>query len=476
MTQPATDQPRLGDPSPPPQSSVAEPTPPTGPARWLVIVAVVAVTAFVAGSLAGRRDDGATGQASAIDGAEPSREHADAAWSPLSVMSIVDPRDHGAIGDGSVDDRAAIEEAIAALPDEGGVVHLDQGLRFAFDGVLRIDRDHVKLWSPDGQAEVLQRGGDRDTAIVCAGVDWCGLFGLRLRAEATERRYALEDSQIAIVGSDDTEIVGNDISGGSSAGVFFFDASRGAYVAGNFIHRTWADSVHFTDGSRGAWVWDNVFYGEEPQRGDDGIACVTYGDTQPCGDMEWWGNVHLGSGWGRGDAVVGGDHIRIHHNVARDTAAAGILVASEDSYDTPGSSDISIHDNVLIGTGQVVPHPAILISALNGGTVIERVTVENNTIIDPASGQDFRTEGEVVDIVHDEGDPDAVLPDPLSSIATEPGAGSTGVLATRDSSFWVTANDAASTASRSVGRQMATASSNASSTSSPAPSRTSTTG
>ncbi len=372
MTLKATDALRLDDPSPPVETIDAQPNRPASTARWILVVVLVAVAAFVAGLLTGGRAEPSSELPAAIDESQPPRDHADAAWSPLTVMAVVDPIDHGAVGDGLADDREAIEAAIEALPDEGGIVYLDRGLRFRLDDVTRIRRDHVKLWSPDGQAEILQRSGDTDTALICEDVIGCGFFGLRIRADADERRYALEDSQIVADSAEDTEIVGNDISGGPSAGVFFFGGSRGAHVEGNYVHRTWADSVHFTDGTREAWVWDNTFYGEDPGRGDDGIACVTYGDGPRCGDMEWWDNVHLGSSWGRGYAVVGGDTIAIHHNFARDTAAAGILVASEGSYDTPGSSDIEIRDNVVVGAGRVVPHPAILISALNGGTVIEQ--------------------------------------------------------------------------------------------------------
>ena len=49
------------------------------------------------------------------------------AWAPLSVMTVVNPKDHGAIGDGVTDDLAALGAAVNALPAAGGIVYLPEG-------------------------------------------------------------------------------------------------------------------------------------------------------------------------------------------------------------------------------------------------------------------------------------------------------------------------------------------------------------
>ena len=110
----------------------------------------------------------------------------------------------------------------------------------------------------------------------------------------------------------------------------FLYGSTESYVEGNYVHHTWADHIHHTNGARQSWVWNNFIFNDQVSKGDDGVACVTYGPTSTrCADMEWWRNTHLGTGWGRGYAVIGGDDINIHHNWAIGVAGAGLIVASE---------------------------------------------------------------------------------------------------------------------------------------------------
>ncbi|MEL7156315.1 MAG: right-handed parallel beta-helix repeat-containing protein [Actinomycetota bacterium] len=318
-------------------------------------------------------------------------------WAPLDLMTVVDPGEHGAVGDGRADDTTALQQAIDGVPDGGGIVWLAPGRTFRTTDVIRITGDHVKVWSPNGQAEIRPSAtiGERRHAVIIDGATGVGLFGPVFRSDGDRRRTALEDSTVVLDGARQTELVGLEITGSPSAAIFVFGASRDTWIVGNDLHDNWADAVHFTDGSRRAWVWDNVISNEGPTLGDDGIACVTYGGSDRCGSMEWWDNSYLGGGWGRGLAVVGGDTIHVHHNLVIDSAAAGILVASEPSYDTPGSDSIRIEDNVVCRAGHTVAHPGILLSGLDGA--IRDVVVADNAVIDSIAGVPFRAEGDVID-------------------------------------------------------------------------------
>ncbi|NND01196.1 MAG: right-handed parallel beta-helix repeat-containing protein, partial [Acidimicrobiia bacterium] len=283
----------------------------------------------------------------------------DIGWSPLTALTLVDPRDHGAIAGDGVDDSNALQAAIDHLGASGGLVYFPDGQLFEIHHSLRLAQDHVKLWSPSGNGGVAQLDGPEagQHAILCDETDGCGFFGLRMEAEASRRLDSLLDHQITLDGAVNSEILGNDISGSAATGIFVFGGSENTRIVGNYVHHTWADGIHFTDGSRQAHVWRNVMYNEAPTLGDDGIACVTYGDAPRCRDMEWWDNLVLGNGQGRGLAVVGGERIHIHNNFVSHTAAAGILVASESSYHTSSSSEILIERNVVYGAGQTVSHP-----------------------------------------------------------------------------------------------------------------------
>lgn len=366
---------------------------------------------------------------STADGVEPGQP-----WAPLTLLAMVDVGDHGAVGDGQADDTAALQRTFDSVPDGGGIVWLPPGRSYRTTDVVRITGDHTKLWAPNGQAEIRPsaRDGERRVALIVDGATGVGLFGPTVRADGDRRRTALEDSAVVVDGSFQTEVVGLEVTGSPSAAIFVFGASRETWVVGNDLHDNWADAVHFTDGSRRAWVWDNVIFNDGTTRGDDGVACVTYGSSPLCGSMEWWDNTYLGGGWGRGLSVVGGDSIHVHDNLVVDAAAAGILVASEPSYDTPGSEGIRIEGNVVCRAGHTVPHAGILISGLDGA--IRDVVVADNRVVDSVAGRAFATEGDVVDLVErDTSETD----DGTCQTSGRGGRASrdTSVLATRDASF-----------------------------------------
>lgn len=369
-----------------------------------------------------------------LDRATHASPDIDGPWEQLSVMAVVDPLAYGAEGDGLADDTDELAATIESLPPSGGIVWLGTGHTFRITEVLRVTRDHAKLWSQNSSSGLFAATGDRPRrqALLIDGTTGVGVYGVSFRSDATRRRTALEDSGIAIVGASGTEVVGLDISGSAGPAIFVAGESELTYIAGNLIHDTWADSIHFTGGASRAWVWGNTLFTRPPRNGDDGIACVTYGEGPRCGRMEWWDNSYLGNGWGRGLAVVGGHSIEIHDNFVTDTAAAGILVASEPTYATPGSTGIAIHDNVVRRAGRVVPHPGILLSGRSGA--IQDVSVTNNVVNDPATGERFRAEG-TLERIEEEGTTSS-MSGPLPSLRPpNTPAADTAVLATGDTSF-----------------------------------------
>jgi hypothetical protein len=360
----------------------------------------------------------------------------DAAWSPLSLVPLVNPMDHGGVGDGVANDRAALDRAINALPEQGGIVYLPAGKTFRKDDLLVISRPHVKLWAPNRQAEL------RGITAVPPGnlatrfdASFGGVFGLKMTSDIGSRKSnGLTDSQIAInVDVTDTEIVGSELSG---SGIFVFGAKR-TYIEGNFIHHTWADHIHNTQAAQASYIWANWFFNEDPTKGDDGIACVTYGvDGARCGNMEWWKNTHLGGTWGRGYAVVGGENILIHDNWAIRTAAAGILIASEPAYSTPHSNNITVRNNWLYGDARKVPHSGILVSGLyDAAQPLSDLKFKDNVVVATATGEPYRTEGAFRNVQNDGlNTQEDALPGPIPT-KDDVQLRDTSVLATRDVSF-----------------------------------------
>jgi hypothetical protein len=363
----------------------------------------------------------------------------DSVWTPLSVMSVQNPMSHGAAGNGTADDRAALERAIAALPAAGGIVYLPAGKVFRKTGVLRFSKAHVKFWAPNRQAEIFGdvSGGSGRQAMFCAGAPWPGYFGVKFRSNAGARLTTANDMVLTFDGCAHIEIVGNEIQGSAASGVFFWHASSNSYVEGNYVHHTWADHIHHTSGSHHSWVWDNWIFNAAPSKGDDGIACVTYGPTSTrCADMEWWRNTHLGAAWGRGYSVIGGDRIDIHHNWAIGTSGAGVIIASEPSYDTAGSRDITVSDNWLYRCASRAGHPGMLVSGNNAAAgPLTNLRFSNNAVVETINGQAFRAEGSYQNVSNTGMTTSfASLPSPIPTTASV-AIKDTSILKTRDVSF-----------------------------------------
>jgi hypothetical protein len=359
-------------------------------------------------------------------------------WSPLTVMAVTDPMNHGAAGNGTTDDLAALTAAVNALPSAGGIVYLPPGKSFRKTNLLTVTKSHVKFWAPNRQADINATVGGvrRRQSILCRNNTGCGFFGLKFRSDAAARFDALEDNQISIDHGSDVEVVGVEITNSAATGVFLYGSQR-HYVEGNYIHHTWADHIHHTEGASQSWVWDNFIFNEAPSKGDDGIACVTYGVASArCGAMEWWNNTLLGSGWGRGYAVIGGNDIDIHHNWAIGAAGAGIIVASEGSYNSSSSQNITIRNNWVTRSAHTIGHPGILVSGYNAAAEpLTHLRLTNNVSANNVSGQNYRAEGAYTDVVNSGLSQDVnALPSPLPTTASVR-LRDTSILKTRDVSF-----------------------------------------
>ncbi|EPX64512.1 hypothetical protein D187_003248 [Cystobacter fuscus DSM 2262] len=370
-------------------------------------------------------------------------------WSPLSVMSVADPMNHGAVGNGTTDDLAALTATVNALPASGGIVYLPPGKSFRKTNLLTVTKNHVKFWAPNRQADInaTVNGTRRRQSILCRGNTGCGFFGLKFRSDATERFDALEDNQISIDHASDVEVVGVEVTNSAATGLFFYGSQR-HHVEGNYIHHTWADHIHHTQGATQSWVWDNFLFNEAPgtnelpHRGDDGIACVTYGVTSPrCGSMEWWNNAMLGSDWGRGYAVIGGDDIDIHHNWAIGVAGAGVIVASEGGYNSSSSQNITVRGNWITRGAHTIGHPGILVSGGNpAAEPLTHLRLNDNVSANNVSGQNYRAEGAYTDVVNTGLSQDVnALPSPLPTTASVR-LRDTSILKTRDVSFVASAS------------------------------------
>ena len=135
--------------------------------------------------------------------------------------------------------------------------------------------------------------------------------------------------------------VGNSVEGFIGAGIFVSGA-QDFVVACNRVSNTKADGIHITEGALRGRVVNNVVFNSE----DDGIAVVSYDSRRQASDVLIEDNRVEHIPWGRGISVVGSSKVTIRHNsVMTVAAAAGILVAREAAWHTPGAEDVLIEGN-----------------------------------------------------------------------------------------------------------------------------------
>lgn len=291
----------------------------------------------------------------------------DSVWTPLSVMAVENPMNHGATGNGTTDDLTALQNTVNALPAIGGLVYFPSGKSFKKSNVWAITKNGVKLWSVNRGAEIFgsTAGNTANRQAIHFTGNGIGVFGLKLRSDATVRQGTLLDHFVSSDGCTTVEECGVEVQGSAATGLFHF-ACNDIYVERCYVHDTMADHIHHTEASYNGWAWNNYIHNASAlNRGDDGIAAITYGHASARNhDFEWWNNVAIDFPT-RAYSCVGADNMHIHHNWGIHGGAACVLVASEPGYDSAADDSINAHHNYGYQCGQTIGHPTFLVSSQN---------------------------------------------------------------------------------------------------------------
>lgn len=365
------------------------------------------------------------------------RVYAQEVWAPSSIP-VVAPYDYGDTSNCSANGLPALNAAIAALPAAGGVVRLagPNGSPWCTrkDDLLVVAKPNVLLWGENRAGQIFERqAGLQDKSAIAFTAGGGGVYGVLITGDGARRWTTPNSNSVVFWMTSNNEVVGSDISG-ASVGVFMYGGGT-SFIEGNRIHHTWADHIHHTGANRNSWVWGNLIFNEAPSNGDDGVACVTYGPgTARCGAMEWWGNVILHTGSGRGLACVGGDTISIHDNWVYGSSSAGIILASEGNKNTEACIDTSVVRNHIYGAAwQVTSHTGILVSGGNSGAApVSGITLADNVSYGASAGP-YRTEGLTANITNTglvSAEPPEGTPAPPVLPATD-----TATLRTRNTTF-----------------------------------------
>ncbi len=355
---------------------------------WLcrsVSLPILAGTCLLGGSLSALAQGGST--------------IADCAKAALDLPSpSVDVRSFGARGDGVADDTAAIYAAIRGLPS-GGTVFFPPGT-YAHRDVLRITANGVTL--AGSGATLYALNPDRGTIFLLGSK--ITLQDLRvLSADPGTRGLSPETSGIVVRG-ESNRVLRSSVSRSKSSGIWV-SGGRNYEISCNTVFDTMADGIHSTDGAQGGIVRFNQI----TNSGDDGISVVSYNFKERASSILIEDNTVEQIRWGRGISVIGSTDVQIRRNsISKVAMAAGVIVAREASFGTPGAARVLISQNTISDVQQnIAPlpfamrtgHGAIEINsdAAEPDLSISAVEILDNTVIGSAY-DGVRLLGNVCDI------------------------------------------------------------------------------
>ncbi len=281
----------------------------------------------------------------------------------------------GAAGDGVADDTLALQRALDSLAP-GSTLSLSAGRTYVHTDVLVLRRPGVRLSGPG----TLLATDEARSAVRVAADDVTLDGGLVLRLARSTRRWdAFEQMKLRLDGHTGTVVRGVTIDGAAAAGIYVGGAAR-FRLEDVSVRSTRADGIHITGGSHDG----TVLRPKIVQSGDDGVAVVSYkGDGAITHHIDVVSPVVLGTTWGRGLSVVGGEDIRYRDVLVDGSNAAGVYVANEGApYFTFGTRRVSVVGGQLRNSNRnpAIDHGAVLLYSAQAGTEVADTVVEGLSI------------------------------------------------------------------------------------------------
>ena len=284
----------------------------------------------------------------------------EAAQPSPSLSGTVDALEVGAAGDGTTDDTGALQGALDAMAP-GSTLVLPEGRTFAVGDVLTVRAQGTTI---TGGGTLLATDEER-SSLRLDHVDDAVLDGITLAiAETTKRWDAYEQQRLHVDGGSGVVVRDVSIEGSAAAGVYLGGGASDFLLERVAVTGTRADGIHITQGAHDGVVRDAA----TTRTGDDGVAVVSYAqDGEPCRDVLVERPV-VRTTDARGISVVGGERITYVDVDVSDSAAAAVYIASEDSYDTAGVSEVLVDGGVLAGANrdEGTDHGAVLLYESTG--------------------------------------------------------------------------------------------------------------
>jgi hypothetical protein len=284
------------------------------------------------------------------------------------------PEAFGAVGDGVTDDGPALQRALDAL-EPGQELRLAPEAVYRHDDVVLVRRPGAVVAGPG----TLLAGDEERSSLQVQAAD-VRLTDVRLEIAQTSRRWTGYEQHRLVLGVHAGAVVERvSVIGSAGAGVYVDGAS--SFVLDDLVvEGTRADGIHMTGGSTDGLVRRPVVRGS----GDDGVAVVSYqADRDVVRGITVLDATVLGTTWGRGVSVVGGEDVRYERPRVERTSAAGVYLAVEgDPFFTRDLRRVQVVDAVVEQANHDarVDHGAVLVFAGRDGSVLEDVVVDGATV------------------------------------------------------------------------------------------------
>ena len=293
---------------------------------------------------------------------------------PYDPADAVRVEDFGAVGDGRTDDTAAVQEAFDSV-EPGGAVLLAQGRTYAVDDVVTLSVRGAVL---TGGGTLFATNEDRSSLTISA--DDVVVQDVTLTIEPTSRRFeAFEQQRLRLDGHSGVVVRDVTVEGSAAAGIYVY-GTKDFVLDGVQVSGTRADGVHITGGAADGEVLQPVVR----DVGDDGVAVVSYAqDGDPCARIRVVSPVVDGTD-ARGVSVVGGTDITYTDITVSGSAAAGVYVAAEGSFDTTSVDGVRIDGGTVTdaNTDADIDHGAVLVYSGADGRSVDDVTITGLQVSD----------------------------------------------------------------------------------------------
>lgn len=272
----------------------------------------------------------------------------------------------------SRDQTVALRQAFEAAARDRLSLIGDPDATYRYDGRLILDGV-----SFDGRGCTLLPLSDGPQVLQCRGTGW---RLANLRVQGTARTRSSDNGFNGIwIGGDDRDAAANFVlenvtvdgiapgRGAAAAGIMISNAQQGR-LTGTTVRRSLADGIHMTAGSNHLLVEHALI----EDSGDDAIAVVSYRRQQQACHHVHVRNATSRRSAARGMTVVGGHDVVFERVAVERSAAAGIYLFGEASFDTYGTARVRVVDSVLTGcvTGVGLPlgysNAAILLGGRDG--------------------------------------------------------------------------------------------------------------